>query len=240
MVKEVLHTQRDFKNILMQLLNNSTCNDTAPRIVSNNAYASTEAALQDLPPCPTVERIPPVTDLNARDEPRPSWMSADTVILSPNTRNTLRPRSAHYARTGAVSRDVSDHSITNGSINDSAAPLEGYGLQSTSSVPHVEAGGPEINEDQPRGHPLALLDLHQPIPIIRAMATRASIVTSEVESQGLDSALHDLALKFPVNRRYRSEQVMLPNSSGYKRHGCHGGQNWRKLEGKGFTFWPPL
>ena len=124
MVEEVLHTQRDFKDILMRLVNSTAT--PAP----TNAVHLTEAtpppsnngvAASALPGNPINLEDNEGQDLPAHSS-QPSWMSAETVLLTPNTRNTLGPHRAGRADMVAVSTDVSDHSFANGSMNDGVEP----------------------------------------------------------------------------------------------------------------------
>ena len=124
----------DFKDILMQLLNASTCIDRAPSRTSMGAGDPTKTPLQERAPSEPLRQCPPLINPNVQEEPQPSWMSAETVLLTPNTRNTLRPRSTHDIGMAAISTNVSNESIANGSVNTSAGPVEGSAPQSNTSA----------------------------------------------------------------------------------------------------------
>ncbi|KAG0589266.1 hypothetical protein KC19_1G008400 [Ceratodon purpureus] len=197
MVEEVLHTQRDFKGILMQLLNASTCVETAERNASMGGGGRTVSPSLDKAPSESLPQRLVSNNPNDEDAQQPSWMSAETVLLTPNTRNTLRPRSARDIGMAAVSTDVSDQSIANGSVNTSAGPVEGSAPQSNSSAPPRDEAPSAVTEVITHGDPPTLLDPHQTIPVVQVMATRGRGIPLEVECAGVDRLVHDPSLQFP-------------------------------------------
>ena len=93
MVEEVLHTQRDFKDILLRLVNSNA--PTAPLETNGmtlqdppNAInaANTSLPVGDQQPLAYGDQSPVPAASS-----QPSWMSADTVLLTPNTRDNFRP-----------------------------------------------------------------------------------------------------------------------------------------------------
>ncbi|KAG0621730.1 hypothetical protein M758_3G044300 [Ceratodon purpureus] len=185
MVEEVLHTQRDFKGILMQLLNASTCVETAERNASMGGGGRTVSPSLDKAPSESLPQRPVSNNPNDEDAQQPSWMSAETVLLTPNT------------RMAAVSTDVSDQSIANGSVNTSAGPVEGSAPQSNSSAPPRDEAPSAVTEVITHGDPPTLLDPHQTIPVVQVMATRGRGIPLEVECAGVDRLVHDSSLQFP-------------------------------------------
>ncbi|KAG0595342.1 hypothetical protein M758_UG159000 [Ceratodon purpureus] len=89
MVEQVLDTQRDFKVILMRLLSASTCSNLVPAsnpvVVDDQSLPpSTETA-----PAPSIPEDPVIAVPTVEEDRLPSWMSAETVVLTPNTHNRL-------------------------------------------------------------------------------------------------------------------------------------------------------
>ena len=111
------------------------------------------------------------TDITAM-EPQHSWMSAETVLLTPNTPNSMRPGSRRDPPMHAVSTDVSDQSIAIGSINDSAGvPATSCpGSQTTFPLTQIAETVTRIREE--RGPPPTLQDPHMSLDTAPAMATR--------------------------------------------------------------------
>lgn len=107
MVTEVLHTQRDFKEILLRLLNGkSSVGGASPDVADvpdpcNATSEKEEPHVNILPP------EEPVVVAPVSVEPWASWMSAETVLLTPNTRNNLRLHRGPLGDMQAVSTDIS-------------------------------------------------------------------------------------------------------------------------------------
>ncbi|KAG0572479.1 hypothetical protein KC19_VG098500 [Ceratodon purpureus] len=65
-----------------------------------------------------------ITNVDRGAESHPSWMSVDTILLTPNRRNNLHLRQVLSADMIVVSTDVTDHSLATGSVNGSASQPE--------------------------------------------------------------------------------------------------------------------
>ncbi|KAG0573148.1 hypothetical protein KC19_VG152500 [Ceratodon purpureus] len=198
MVAEVLDTQRDFKNILLQLVN-STTRDTTIGVK--------DISVEETPPLANVaeatlpignESIPVSDDPvpGAAASPQPSWMSADTVLLTPNTRNSFRP--SHHGRADlvAVSADVSNQSIANGSVNDSVGVPLSAAEESPTVVPTSDSGVKHMNNAIARGPPPVLLDPHCKNVTFETLASRERSTTVSMESLPVAPS-PSRTLKFP-------------------------------------------
>ncbi|KAG0588034.1 hypothetical protein KC19_2G210300 [Ceratodon purpureus] len=196
MVTEVLHTQRDFKDILLRLVNSSSGTDGSPSQspVLNEALADPSLDERTRSQSLATE-VPEAVPEPARDH-QPSWMSEETVLLTPNTRNNLRPIKSRNQDMEAVSTDISDQSVANGSVNESA-----YGADVPSADPASSFRVPcsARKQGEPTSHgppPPPLQDPHNAVASLPSLPGRGRGLPSEFDSVEDDSS-HNIALKFP-------------------------------------------
>ena len=218
MVEEVLHTQRDFKEILLRLLNSNEGNvstqvDPAP--ISTGNCIPVASLPSPVPSSPEEPQDP--IDITAV-EAQHSWMSADTVLLTPNTRNDMRPRSARDPSMHAVSTDVSDHSIANGSVNDSAGLPSTSGPGSHATCTLTRNTDPDTRMSEDRRPPPTLQDPHMCIQEPPAMATRGRTTPLDGGAQGIEVQEHS-DLKFPPRA---SNDAIAVNKLCYLSHPDYG------------------
>ncbi|KAG0624622.1 hypothetical protein M758_3G261800 [Ceratodon purpureus] len=198
MVEEVLHTQRDFKDILLRLVNAQT--NLAPA-------QHTEVRVEDTPtPVTAVEDSLPVTDMTVpcydvqaplrQASPQPSWVSADTVLLTPNTRNSFRPLRDGTREMVAVSADVSDQSIANGSVNDSIGHPANAAPDRDFTSPVIDAGVATYSTLHDRGPRPVLQDPHSSTGACQTNLTRGKTSNEVMETHPVDAS-SALFLKFP-------------------------------------------
>ncbi|KAG0596126.1 hypothetical protein M758_UG226500 [Ceratodon purpureus] len=196
-VTEVLHTQRDFKDILLRILNSNSTAEVSPS------------------PTPVVNQVPitdPIVEVPTRSESlsravpeaahqeahgqQPLWMSEETVLLTPNTRNNLRPRQSAQQDLQAVSTDISDHSVANGSVNESAYGADVHGGDPTSNARVPCNGREEIPSNSHGPPPPFLQDPHNVVASLTSLPARGRGLPSEFECAEEEHP-ENLALKFP-------------------------------------------
>ncbi|KAG0596869.1 hypothetical protein M758_UG290800 [Ceratodon purpureus] len=147
-------------------------------------------------------------------------MSTETVLLTPNTRNNLRPRPGPLADMQAVSTDISFESVANNSVNERAAPVNGAALESVSMLDPSSGGNTGQTMTTRRGPAPTLHDPHGVVAMIPTVSTRGRGLPSEIETGG-EELFVDPALKFPPRA---TNEAIAVNKLCYLSH-PNGGDN---------------
>ena len=214
MVTEVLDTQRDFKDMLLRLLNANSNSSPTPAIVNDAPPPDTETALNDPFPTPTARMNTPVAAAGGLVDPAPSWMSAETVLLTPNTRNNLGPRSRRIEDMQAVSTDISDQSVANGSMVESATASESIAQEPRSNSKGFLSPRAVVNMSTQRPPPPVLHDPHHVSVDIPTKTSRGRGLPTKLESVD-DDTFDNPALKFPPRS---SSEAIAVNKLCYLSH----------------------
>ncbi|KAG0597110.1 hypothetical protein M758_UG311700 [Ceratodon purpureus] len=197
MVEEVLHTQRDFKDILLRLVNSSP--STTPAVLHDSTMLERPTLVNVHTASVPVSNIPTTANQPApvpAASAQPSWMSAETVLLTLNTKNIFRPLRAGRDDMIAVSADVSDQSIANGSVNDSIDIPDNAAPERRMERTAVESCGGKYRAESDRGPPPRLQDPHgTSIPVV-TMETRGKTTSAGTESADVPAPT-SFALRFP-------------------------------------------
>ncbi|KAG0573679.1 hypothetical protein KC19_VG199900 [Ceratodon purpureus] len=136
-------------------------------------------------------------------------MSAETVLLTPNTRNSFRPRREGPGDMVAVSADVSDQSIANGSLNDSVEVQDNVAPGCDFKPPPVVPGASKFSSVQGRGPPPVLQDPHTIYVASQPILTRGRTTNAVTETSDFN-AFSPQMLKFPPKTSSEAVAVNKP------------------------------
>lgn len=196
MVTEVLHTQRDFKDMLLRLLNSSSNRNRSPSESPPEVEPPIAPILEERAIHAGPAEDAPVAAGGVPVDTQPSSMSEDTVLLTPNTRNNLRPVHTRLHEMQVVSTNISDHSIVNGSVNESGGVSEVHHIDNVLNFIIPNAGRPAVYATGDRPQPPLLQDPHHVIVDLPLIPSRGRELPIKFESLDDDISL-DPAMRFP-------------------------------------------
>ncbi|KAG0597005.1 hypothetical protein M758_UG303400 [Ceratodon purpureus] len=136
-------------------------------------------------------------------------MSADTILLTPNTRNNLRSLRAAREDMVAILADVSDQSIVNGSVNDSVGISDTVALECEFTIQASQYRAANFGQVSHRGPPHVLQDPQCGSNTFQTMETRGRTSPSGLETS--DAVVStSKALNFSPKSRCNSIVVNKP------------------------------